>query len=175
MRLDTLTHEPEVDDVDRASAELRKAGAGQGDFLLAVGGGAAIDLAKAIAAMATNTESPTIKDYLEGVGKGLKITAEPLPVLAMPTTAGTGCEATKNAVISCYDPAFKKSIRDERIVPRIALVDPELTVSVPTADHGREWHGRDHPTFRELHFAQSPATHTGSRRARFDRCFAGDP
>jgi alcohol dehydrogenase class IV len=131
VRLETLTHEPEVDDVDRTSAELRKAGAGQGDFVLAVGGGAAVDLAKAVAAMATNSESPTIKDYLEGVGKGLKIVAEPLPVLAMPTTAGTGCEATKNAVISCYDPVFKKSIRDERIVPRIALVDPELTVSVP--------------------------------------------
>jgi alcohol dehydrogenase class IV len=131
--LETLTHEPEVDDVDRTSAELRKAGAVAGDFLLAVGGGAAIDLAKAVAAMATNTESPTIKDYLEGVGKGLKIVAEPLPVLAMPTTAGTGCEATKNAVISSYDPAFKKSIRDERIVPRIALVDPELTVSAPPA------------------------------------------
>ena len=131
IRLETLTHEPEVDDVDRTSAELRKAGAGQGDFVLAVGGGAAIDLAKAVAAMATNTESPTIKDYLEGVGKGLTLVAEPLPVLAMPTTAGTGCEATKNAVISCYDPAFKKSIRDERIVPRIALVDPELTLSAP--------------------------------------------
>ncbi len=131
QRLATLTHEPEVVDVDNASAELRKAGARPGDFLLAVGGGAAIDLAKALAAMATNTDSPTIKDYLEGVGKGLKIVAEPLPVLAMPTTAGTGCEATKNAVISSYDPAFKKSIRDERIVPRIALVDPELTVSAP--------------------------------------------
>lgn len=130
-RLATLTHEPEVVDVDNASAELRRADARPGDFLLAVGGGAAIDLAKAVAAMATNTESPTIKDYLEGVGKGLKIVAEPLPVLAMPTTAGTGCEATKNAVISSYDPAFKKSIRDERIVPRIALVDPELTVSAP--------------------------------------------
>ena len=133
VMLDTLTHEPEVDDVDRASAELRKAVAGPGDFLLAVGGGAAIDLAKAVAAMATNTDSRTIKDYLEGVGEGLKLVAEPLPVLAMPTTAGTGCEATKNAVISSYEPAFKKSIRDERLVPKIALVDPQLTVSAPPA------------------------------------------
>ena len=104
---------------------------GEGDFLLAVGGGAAIDLAKAIAAMATNHESPTVKDYLEGVGRGLTITRPPLPVLAMPSTAGTGAEATKNAVISSYDPPFKKSLRDDRLMPRIALVDPELTVTVP--------------------------------------------
>jgi alcohol dehydrogenase class IV len=81
--------------------------------------------------MATNRESPTVKDYLEGVGRGLKLVEDPLPILAMPTTAGTGAEATKNAVISSYDPPFKKSLRDNRLMPRIALVDPELSVSVP--------------------------------------------
>jgi alcohol dehydrogenase class IV len=130
---ETITHEPEVEDVDRVAGWIRSHGVASGDFVLALGGGAAIDLAKAIAAMATNVESPTILDYLEGVGRGLKLVRDPLPVLAMPTTAGTGTEATKNAVISCYDPPFKKSIRDERLVPRIALVDPELTVSVPPA------------------------------------------
>lgn len=136
----SISHEPEVDDVDRVTAMLRSPTAGSllgekpvgpGDFLLALGGGSAIDLAKAVAAMVTNHESPTVKDYLEGVGRGLKIVRDPLPVLAMPTTAGTGCEATKNAVISSYDTPFKKSLRDSRITPRIALVDPELTVSVP--------------------------------------------
>jgi len=127
----TIDHEPEVADVDRLSEALREHGAAEGDFLVGIGGGAAVDLAKGAAAMATNTESPTVKDYLEGVGRGLKLTRAPLPVLAMPTTAGTGAEATKNAVISSYDPPFKKSLRDDRMVPRVALVDPELTVSVP--------------------------------------------
>ena len=126
-----LSREPEVEDVDRTTAALREERIAPGDFIIAVGGGAAIDLAKAVAAMVTNDQSPTIKDYLEGVGRGLQIVEDPLPVLAMPTTAGTGCEVTKNAVISSYDPPFKKSIRDERMVPTIALVDPELTVSCP--------------------------------------------
>ena len=129
----TISHEPEVDDVDRVAAAVRRQAVSPGDFILAIGGGAAIDLAKAVAAMATNDESPTVKDYLEGVGRGLKLGNDPLPVLAMPTTAGTGTEATKNAVISSYDPPFKKSLRDERLVPRVALVDPELTLSLPPA------------------------------------------
>jgi alcohol dehydrogenase class IV len=81
--------------------------------------------------MAVNRQSETVADYLENVGRGFEIVDPPLPVLAMPTTAGTGAEATKNAVISSYDPAFKKSLRDDRLMPRIAIIDPELTVSVP--------------------------------------------
>jgi len=126
-----ILREPEVEDVDRLSERLRLEKPGSGDFMLAIGGGAAIDLAKAAGAMATNNQSSTVKDYLENVGRDLKIANPPLPVLAMPTTAGTGAEATKNAVISSYDPPFKKSLRDDRLMPRIALVDPELTVSVP--------------------------------------------
>jgi alcohol dehydrogenase class IV len=126
-----IAHEPEVGDVDDLAASVRRQKAAPGDFMLAVGGGAAVDLAKAVAAMATNHESPTVQDYLEGVGRGLELLSDPLPVLAMPTTAGTGAEATKNAVISSYDPPFKKSLRDVRLMPQIALVDPELTVSVP--------------------------------------------
>jgi len=131
ISLATLAHEPEVDDVDRVAAQLRAQNATEGDFLLATGGGAAMDLAKAVAAMAVNHESRTVKDYLENVGRGLKLLQPPLPVLAMPTTAGTGAEATKNAVISSYDPPFKKSLRDDRLMPTIALIDPELSVSVP--------------------------------------------
>ena len=131
--LATLLHEPEVADVDRVAADIRGRRPGEGDFLIGIGGGAAIDLAKATAAMATNPQSPTVKDYLEGVGRGLKLSERPLPVMALPSTAGTGAETTKNAVISSYDPPFKKSLRDDRLVPRIALVDPQLTVTVPPA------------------------------------------
>ncbi len=131
VAVEVISHEPEVDDVDRVAAQFRERKVAADDFILAVGGGAAIDLAKAVSAMATNDESPTIKDYLENVGRDLRIVNDPLPVLAMPTTAGSGTEATKNAVISSYAPPFKKSLRDERIVPRIALLDPELTVSAP--------------------------------------------
>ncbi|NQU20262.1 MAG: iron-containing alcohol dehydrogenase [Candidatus Nealsonbacteria bacterium] len=129
--LATIDHEPEISDVDHTAALIRERDPCEGDFLLAVGGGAAIDLAKAVAAMALNKESPTVKDYLEGVGRGLTLTEAPLPILAMPTTAGTGAEATKNAVISSYDPPFKKSLRDNRMMPQIALVDPELCVTAP--------------------------------------------
>jgi alcohol dehydrogenase class IV len=136
-----VSHEPEVQDVDGAVALLRELHAGGGDFVLAVGGGSAIDLAKAAAALLTNDASPSVRDYLEGVGRGLQLSEPPLPVMAMPTTGGTGTEATKNAVISCFDPPFKKSLRSERMVPRVVLVDPELTASVPPATTA--WTGMD--------------------------------
>ncbi len=128
-----LDHEPESGDVDQAAATLRELGAGGGDFLLALGGGSAIDLAKAAAAMAVCDEGDSIVDYLEGVGVGRSLQSEPLPVLAMPTTAGTGAEATYNAVVSNHDPPWKKSLRDPRLIPNVALIDPELCVSAPRA------------------------------------------
>jgi alcohol dehydrogenase class IV len=120
-----------VSDVDAVVARLRDAHPGAADLLLAIGGGSAIDLTKAAGALATNRQSDKVADYLEGVGRGLKLVNPPLPVLAMPTTGGTGSEATKNAVISSQSPPFKKSLRSELMVPRIALIDPELAVSVP--------------------------------------------
>ena len=126
----TISHEPEVADVDDLVADLVRRGAGVGDCLVAIGGGSAIDLAKAAAALVTNRESSTVKDYLEGVGAGLTIDAPPLPLIAMPTTAGTGTEATKNAVISSYDPAFKKSLRSPLMIPNAVLIDPELSVGL---------------------------------------------
>jgi alcohol dehydrogenase class IV len=127
----TIAQEPAIGDVDQLVQALREREAGAGDFLLALGGGAAIDLAKAAAALATNRHGRSARDFLEGVGTGLQITEMPLPVLAMPTTGGTGAEATKNAVISVDDPPVKKSLRSSLMVPRVVLVDPELAVSVP--------------------------------------------
>lgn len=129
--LTTMTREPQVADVDDAARLLEQHKAKQGDLFLAIGGGSAIDLAKAVSAFVTNRQGDTICDYLEGVGRGLTLQHTPLPVLAMPTTGGTGTEATKNAVISNYDPPFKKSLRHELLVPRIVLIDPELSVTVP--------------------------------------------
>ena len=128
-----VNREPEVIDIDEYAAAIVRDGVKEGDFLIAIGGGAAIDTAKAIAAMVTNRHGDSVKDFLEGVGRGLTIENDPLPVLAIPTTAGTGAEATKNAVISSYDPPFKKSLRSERMLPDVVLVDPELTVTCPAS------------------------------------------
>lgn len=123
--------EPTVDEVDAAAAAVRAQAPREGDLVLGLGGGSAIDLAKAVAALAAQPEAAPVREYLEGVGTGRKLARAPLPMLAMPTTGGTGAEATKNAVLSGTSPPFKKSLRDERMIPRVVLVDPELSVSVP--------------------------------------------
>jgi alcohol dehydrogenase class IV len=127
----SISREPEVTDVDNAVDWLRAHEASAGDVMIAIGGGSVIDLAKAAAAIVTNSAGGSVLDYLEGVGRGLQITVPPVPLVAMPTTGGTGTEATKNAVISCYDPPFKKSLRSDLMVPRVVLVDPELAVTLP--------------------------------------------
>jgi alcohol dehydrogenase class IV len=128
-----ITHEPEVADVDQLVRQLRSHSIAPGDFVIAVGGGSAIDLAKAVSALLTNPHGSSVLDFLEGVGKGLKIEQQPLPLVVLPTTSGTGSEATKNAVISSYTPPFKKSLRSDMMVPKLVLIDPELSVSVPAS------------------------------------------
>lgn len=118
--------EPVVDDIDAATEQGRRE---RCDMVIGVGGGSAIDAAKAVAAMLTHGGSTV--DYLEVVGKGQKITRPAAPWIAIPTTAGTGAEATRNAVIGVPDKQFKASIRSELLLPRIAIVDPELAVNVP--------------------------------------------
>jgi alcohol dehydrogenase class IV len=131
VRLASIEREPRVADVDSTLVQLLAHQPAIGDFVVGFGGGSAIDLAKAVAALATNRHGVSVRDFLEGVGCGLAINQAPLPLLAIPTTAGTGSEATKNAVISGDDPPFKKSLRSDRMVPSAVLIDPELTTSLP--------------------------------------------
>ena len=131
------TGEPTVDQLAAALAGLQHEDL-DGVVVVAAGGGSTIDLAKALAALATNMPigqrtgidlDTFVVDHLEGVGRGLAIRQWPLPMVAVPTTAGTGAEATRNAVISCPRRRFKKSMRSPMMVPRAALVDPDLTAS----------------------------------------------
>lgn len=122
--------EPTICGVDELTAEARGF---RPQVIIAIGGGSVIDAAKAVAAMLTNTAGPeeSVRDFLEGVGTGRKIEHPSLPVIAIPTTSGTGAEVTKNAVIRSDDRSFKKSLRSPFMRPEIAIVDPELTVTSP--------------------------------------------
>jgi alcohol dehydrogenase class IV len=101
------------------------------DMVIGLGGGSVLDVGKAIAALVTNPGD--ILDYLEVVGKGETLVNAPLPYIAVPTTAGTGTEVTRNAVIESPEHGVKVSLRNVLMLPRIALVDPELTYGLPPA------------------------------------------
>ncbi|MEQ1591838.1 MAG: iron-containing alcohol dehydrogenase [Thiobacillaceae bacterium] len=102
------------------------------DVVIGIGGGSALDAAKAIAGLLMSDHS--VMDYLEGVGPELAYQGPATPFMAVPTTAGTGSEATKNAVLSVQGASgFKKSFRDEKLVAEIAVVDPDLLASCPPA------------------------------------------
>jgi alcohol dehydrogenase len=125
--------EPSPDLVDGAVADGRR---DPPDVVVGIGGGTALDTAKAIAGLLRTGTS--LLDHLEGVGRGLPYPGPATPFIAVPTTAGTGSEATKNAVISgrlpgagADDPPFKKSFRDDRLVASVALLDPDLLAGCP--------------------------------------------
>jgi alcohol dehydrogenase class IV len=101
------------------------------DAVVAFGGGSALDAGKAIAALAANGGEPL--DYLEVVGRGRALTKPSLPLVAIPTTAGTGSEVTRNAVLGVKDAQVKASLRSPLMLPRLALVDPELLAGAPPA------------------------------------------
>ena len=99
------------------------------EFVIGVGGGSAIDAAKAIAVLATNSGEPL--DYLEVIGRGAPLQQLGLPCIAIPTTAGTGAEVTRNAVLLSPEHQLKVSLRGAGLLPRLAIVDPELTLQLP--------------------------------------------
>jgi alcohol dehydrogenase class IV len=99
------------------------------DIVIGMGGGSVIDTAKAIAALLTN--SGDITDYLEVIGRGKPLSCPSAPCIAIPTTAGTGAEVTKNAVLTSQEHKVKVSLRSPTMLPDLAIVDPELTYSMP--------------------------------------------
>lgn len=105
--------------------------ASQRDVVIGVGGGSAVDAAKAIAILAQNSGEPL--DYLEVVGRGQPLERPGLPFIAVPTTAGTGAEVTRNAVLGSPEHSLKASLRSPMMLAKVALVDPELTYTLPPA------------------------------------------
>jgi alcohol dehydrogenase class IV len=99
------------------------------DLIIGIGGGSTLDTGKAIAALLTNPGEPL--DYLEVIGKGQKLHNAPVPFIAVPTTSGTGAEVTRNAVLFSPEHRVKVSLRSPLMLPRLALVDPALTLSLP--------------------------------------------
>jgi alcohol dehydrogenase class IV len=122
----SVTSEPTTDMVVEGTARARESGC---DVVLAFGGGSAIDAAKAIAAMMTNDGE--LFDYLEVIGRGKSLSRPAAPCLAVPTTAGTGAEVTRNAVLASPPHRVKVSLRSPLMLPRAAIVDPKLTTELP--------------------------------------------
>ena len=120
--------EPSIDLVRRGAQFARAEGC---ELVVAIGGGSALDAGKALAALITNTGDPL--DYLEVVGRGQPLERTPAPCVAVPTTAGTGSEVTRNAVLASPEHRVKASLRSASMLPRVAVVDPELTLELPAA------------------------------------------
>jgi alcohol dehydrogenase class IV len=112
-----------------AKAAVEHARQAESDLVISVGGGSALDTGKVVAAMLTN--SGTLEDHLEVVGKGKPLTRSAAGHIAVPTTAGTGAEVTRNSVLGVPEHRVKVSMRSPLMLPRIAVVDPELTYSMP--------------------------------------------
>lgn len=126
VRTISCAAEPSLPDIEQALTQIE---GGRPDVVIALGGGAVIDFAKALAALIPCKAPP--QEYLEVVGTGRALDGAPLPMIALPTTAGTGAEVTKNAVISVPEHGLKVSLRDPRMIPDIAIVDAGLMQGAP--------------------------------------------
>lgn len=124
----SVLHEPDLQAVQHGVELARTAHCEQ---VIGFGGGSALDAGKAIAAMLTNRGE--LLDHLEVIGRGQPLTAPSAPFIAIPTTAGTGSEVTRNAVLASPEHRVKVSLRSPLMLPRVALVDPELTIDLPPA------------------------------------------
>ena len=124
----SISGEPNISAIQDGVGKAREFGA---EVMIGFGGGSAIDAAKAIAALMTNPGD--IFDYLEVIGKAQPLKQVPLPCIAIPTTAGTGAEVTRNAVLLSPEHRVKVSLRHPIMLPRLAIVDPALTDSLPPA------------------------------------------
>jgi alcohol dehydrogenase class IV len=122
----TVENEPTIDTAKEGRQFAIEA---ECDIVISFGGGSALDAGKAIAALIPNGEDPL--DFLEVIGQGKPLLKPPIPFLAIPTTAGTGSEVTRNAVLASKAHQVKVSLRSAAMLPRIALIDPELTHSMP--------------------------------------------
>jgi alcohol dehydrogenase class IV len=118
--------EPNISTIEDGLSRAKSSGS---TFVIGYGGGSVLDAAKAISAMMTNQGE--LMDYLEVIGRGKKITNSPAPMIAIPTTAGTGTEVTRNAVIASEVHHVKVSMRSPLMIPKLAIVDPELTMTMP--------------------------------------------
>jgi alcohol dehydrogenase class IV len=120
--------EPEIETVQQGVALAKQENCG---VVISFGGGSALDAGKAIAAMLSNTGE--LLDYLEVIGRGKALAEPSAPFIAIPTTAGTGSEVTRNAVLASRAQGVKVSLRSPFMLPRVAVVDPELTYDLPPA------------------------------------------
>ena len=124
----TVSAEPTVDQADSLAQQCQAAGC---QVVLAIGGGSVLDVGKAVAALATNAGAGI--DYLEDVGRGppRALQEVPLPVVAVPTTAGSGSEVTRNSVLKVPELQVKRSLRSDLMIPKVAIVDPDLLTTAP--------------------------------------------
>ena len=123
-----VSGEPELATIEQGT---RLAKIEQCELVIGIGGGSALDTAKAIAAMLAN--GGELLDFVEIIGRGRSLTKPSVPFIAIPTTAGTGSEVTRNAVLTSYEHKVKVSLRSPFMLPRVAVVDPELTYELTPA------------------------------------------